>query len=105
MNPAKEKGRRLELKVARLIREKLGIKAYRTPLSGGTQTFKGDILCPDLPFHFEVKNKETISVFGEWQKIRDFKNPILIISRAHAPILAVMNFEMFLEIIKEAKNL
>ena len=104
MNPKKEKGRRLELKVARLIREKLGIKAYRTPLSGGAQGFKGDIFCPNLPFYWELKNREYISIWGEWQKIRDCKNPILVISGAHKPILAIMDFEMFLELIQKLKN-
>jgi len=105
MNPKKEKGRRLELKVARLIREKLGIKAYRMPLSGGAQGLKGDIFCPNLPFYWELKNREYISIWGEWQKIRDCKNPILVISGAHKPILAIMDFEMFLELIQKAEKL
>jgi len=104
MNPKKEKGRRLELKVAKLIRDKLGIKAYRMPYSGGSEFAKGDIFCPDLPFHFELKNQEKVRIWREWQNIRDFKDPVLVISRANAPILAVIDFEKFLEIVIKARK-
>jgi len=103
MNPKKEKGRRLELKVAKLIREKLGIRATRSPYSGGGE-IKGDILCPDLPYHFELKNQEKVRIWKEWQNIRDFKDPVLVISRANAPILAVIDFEKFLEIVIKARK-
>jgi len=95
------KGKRLELKVAKLIREKLGIKAYRTPLSGAAEGFKGDIFVPELPFYWECKNREKIHIWSEWQKIREHKSPILVISGNFKPILVVMDIELFLEILKE----
>lgn len=104
MNPKKEKGRRLELKVARLIREQLGIKATRSPYSGGGE-IKGDIFCPQLPFHWELKNREYVSIWAEWQKIRDYKKPILVISARNKPILAICDIEMLLELIKKAIKL
>jgi hypothetical protein len=98
---ARAKGKRMELKVAKLIREKLGIKAHRTPLSGAAEGFKGDIFVPDLPFYWECKNREKIHIWSEWQKIRDHKNPVLVISGNFRPILVVMDIELFLEILKE----
>ena len=98
---AHQKGKRLERKVAKLIREKLGIKAYRTPLSGATEGFKGDIWVEGLPFYWECKNRERINIWQEWQKIRDHKNPILVISGNFRPILVVMDIELFLEILKK----
>lgn len=103
MNPQKEKGRRLELKVAQLIREKGLGKAYRMPYSGGSEFGKGDVW-NELGLHIECKNKERISIFGEWQKIRDFQRPVLIMSRAYGPILAVMDIEMFLDLLKKSKD-
>jgi len=98
---ARQKGKRLERKVAKLIREKLGIKAYRTPLSGAAEGFKGDIWVEGLPFYWECKNRERINIWQEWQKIRDYKNPILVISGNFRPILVVMDIELFLEILKK----
>ena len=96
----KAKGKRLELKVAQLIRNKLGIEAKRMPYSGGSSFGSGDIFCPKLPYHFELKNQEKIRIWKEWQKIRDYKDPVLVISGNFRPILAVLDFEEFLEIIK-----
>jgi len=95
----RQKGKRLELKVAKLIRDVLGLRAYRAPLSGGTQVFKGDIVCQDLPFYWELKNQERVK-FWEWvQSIRDKKNPILVISGNNRPIWAALPFEDLLKLI------
>jgi hypothetical protein len=96
---AKAKGKRLELKVAKLIREKLQLPAYRTPLSGAAEGFKGDIWVKGLPFYWECKNKEKIHIWSEWAKVRDHRNPILVISGNFRPILVVMDIELFLEIL------
>jgi len=96
----KHKGRRLELKVAKLIREILEIDAIRTPLSGGGG-IKGDIYCQELPFYFELKNQEKLKIWQWWQEIKDYENPILIISGNRRPILAVCDFVWFLNLLKK----
>ena len=101
---ARQKGKRLERKVAKLIREKLGIKAYRVPLSGAAEGFKGDIFAEGLPFYWECKNRERINIWAEWQKLKNRQNPILVISGNFKPILVVMNIELFLEILKQWKQ-
>jgi len=105
----KAKGKRLELKVAQIIRQQLGIKAVRMPLSGAAGgELSGDIFCQELPFYFELKNQEKPHLWKWWQGIRDKKNPVLIISGNNRPILAVCDLEMFLWLVKSllvVKNL
>ena len=76
----KAKGSRLEREVARLIRAKgLDPKASRMPLSGAMWNLKEDIHTT-LPYHMECKNQETLKIWEWWQKIRDYRNPVLIFS-------------------------
>lgn len=105
----KQKGRRLELEIAKLLRERLGVRASRMPFSGGIRDleFKGDIFCPDLPFYFECKNQEKLRIWEWWQEIRNKKNPILVISGNNKPILVIMEFDNFLKMLElfiEAKK-
>lgn len=101
----REKGRRLELKVAKLIREKLKIKAARSPYSGATDFEKSDIYAPLLGWQLEVKNQEKVKLWEWWNKIKNRKKPALIISGNYRPILIVLNFEDFLDLIKKINRL
>jgi len=100
----REKGRRLELKVAQLIREILEIKANRSPYSGASDFESADIFSPKLGWHIECKNQEKLQVWKWWQKVRNYKNPVLVVSGNNRPILAILNFEDFLKIIKKQKT-
>jgi len=51
-----------------------------------------------------LKNQERLALWGEWQKIRDEKDPVLIVSGNHRPILAICDIEMFLDLIKFFKK-
>lgn len=63
----KEKGRRLELHIAELLRGYGFSDTYRQPLSGGIEGMKGDIRSKTWPFFTEVKNCETWKPL-EWYK-------------------------------------
>ena len=97
---AKKKGKRLELKVAQELR-KAGFQAGRMPLSGADSMLKGDIYCPALPdYHFECKNQERVKLWEWWQIVRDTTGPVLVISGNHRPIVAVIELEKLIDLIK-----
>lgn len=96
----KAKGSRLERKVAELIRrKKLDPKAQRMPLSGAWSHLPADIYT-SLDIHIECKNQERVKLWEWWNKIRDKRNPILCISGNHRPILAVVDVEYLLDLLK-----
>ena len=104
----KEKGRRLELAVAKLIRQKgLDKNAKRMPLSGADWAFRGDIFTK-LPFVIEAKNCEHHKIWQEWEQAKDQEKPmkpaVLVISGNFRPILCVMGIETFLNLLKEVRK-
>lgn len=105
MKPAsrRQKGSRLERKVAALLRQK-GFNACRMPLSGAFFALKGDIKCDDLDYHFECKNHEKARIWEWWQDVRDYRNPILCISSNHRPILAVVDIDTILNLLRIEKD-
>jgi len=100
----KAKGKRLENKVVSLWRRKVDKTAIRTPGSGNGK-FKSDIF--NNYFMIECKNQEKVKLWEWWQQARkegsNFKPPVLCISGNHRPILAVMDIEDWLNLVKEAK--
>ena len=63
----RQKGKRLELQVAKLLRE-AGFQANRMPLSGADSMLKGDIYCPALAdYYWECKNQEKVRIWEWWQ--------------------------------------
>lgn len=105
----KAKGRRLELKVAELIREKgLDNTSRRMPGSGAFEGFKGD-LHNKLPYSWEIKNQETVSLWKWWKQAKDQstmnKPPVLCVGGNFRPILAIMDLNTFLELLLEKKQL
>ena len=83
---SKEKGKRAERAVAKMINETLGTNCRRTPNSGGL-SIKGDIIdiSPDSiahQFHFEIKDRKSLKINAWWeQTINDCpvnKIPVLI---------------------------
>lgn len=64
----KEKGRRLELNIAKTLRDAgLDPDASRMPLSGAADGFKSDIRTI-LPLHIEAKNQETWSPLAYYEQ-------------------------------------
>lgn len=105
----KQKGKRLEARVAQLIREKgLDGNATRMPGSGAFYGFKTD-LHTKLPYSFEMKNQERLQIWKAWQQAIDqatiAKPAILCISGNFRPILAIMDVNTFLNLLLEIQDL
>lgn len=109
MKPAgrKEKGRRLELKFAQMLR-KIDPNAKRMVLSGADWAFKSDIYT-SLPYHFECKNQERMVFWDWWQQCHSqsdiSKTPVLIHTANHRPIMASMLADDFVSFIQELHQL
>jgi organic radical activating enzyme len=104
----REKGRRLELKVAQLIRKKgLDSKARRMVLSGGDPMMPGDIYTK-LQFSFECKNQEQMSFWTWWEQAEAQKRPmrptVLVHTANYRPIMISMKFTDWLDILKELED-
>jgi len=102
---AKAKGKRLENKVAALWRHKIKDFAISTPGSGSGQNFKEDVY--NRYYSIECKNQEKVQLWKWWDQARSHpanaKPPVLMISGNYRPILAVMDIDEFLNLVKEAK--
>jgi hypothetical protein len=104
----KQKGRRLELKVAKLIRRSgLDKKARPSFQSGAQWQWKSDIYT-SIPFSLECKNAERIRLWDWWEQARagstTLKPPVLVVSSNHRPILAIMDIDEWLNVIKELED-
>lgn len=112
---AREKGKRLERAVAKLLRTK-GLDpprgdyykgAQRTPMSGAMSQWKGDILT-DLPLHIECKNQERITFWKFWAQASEQcplgQDPVLVISANNRPIVAVVDIDFLLNLLKTEKD-
>lgn len=100
----RKKGKRLELKVAALIRNKgLDERAQRMPLSGAMTHLEGDIHTR-LPYHFECKNQERVQLWEFWEQTRSqapaAHAPVLVVSGNFRPILAVVDVELLLNLLR-----
>ena len=111
---AKQKGNRFERQVAKQINNKFeNANCRRTPLSGG-MSFKGDILSINdnsiiSEFSFECKNQEKLNI---WKAIKQAKNdapqramPVVVFTRNFETEYACIEFEDFLNILKELEDL
>ena len=103
----KEKGRRTELRVAELLRG-YGIKAFRTPLSGGIATWKGDITTQkDFPLFIEVKCQETWKPLEWYRKTGQEageKIPVVLMTKNREDIYAFLLFSNLMNIITNRKT-
>lgn len=96
----KAKGSRLERQLAGMIRKKgLDPKARRMPLSGAFSHLPEDIYTI-LPYHFEAKNQEKLKIWEWWEKIRNKRNPVLVVSGNFRPVLAVVDIDLLLNLLK-----
>jgi len=100
-NP-KEKGPRLERKVAARIRQ-IGLDpdAQRMARSGAFPHLKGDIYT-NLPIHAECKWHEKIRLWEWWDETQSRstlnKTPVLFITSNNRPIMAIVNYEYLLNL-------
>jgi hypothetical protein len=109
MKHAKEKGSRLERKIAQKIRlSGLDKEATRMVLSGAAFGLETDIRTK-LPYAFECKNQETVKLWAWWEQAekgrKPFKPPVLVVGGNYRPQLAVMLFDDWLNILKEVEDL
>ena len=101
LKKAKEKGRRSELRIAEILRG-YGIKAYRTPLSGAIDTWKGDITTQkNFPLFIESKNQETWKPLEWYRKTATecgAKIPTVLMSKNREDIYAFILFSDLMNI-------
>ena len=100
----KEKGRRLELQIAEILREYGYKDAHRQPLSGGIDFLKGDINSKQFPFFVEVKNCETWHPLEWYRKSASetiAKPPVIVMSKNNEDIYAFLRFTDLLDIMKK----
>lgn len=91
----KEKGRRLERKVAAAYREyKIDDTARPMPMSGAISHFKGDIYKRfDFDWIDECKNHETVRLSTFWEQTVSqgaLRTPVLHVSGNHRPIVTLI---------------
>lgn len=102
----KEKGNRLERKVAALYRQyDIDPIATRMPMSGAMAWHKGDINKPnDYQYVDECKNSERVQLWQWWTQAKEQATnnriPLLHISANSRPILTVMNAETYFDMRK-----
>jgi Holliday junction resolvase len=102
----REKGRRGEQEVARILRSR-GFDAERIPNSGGL-TEKGDVKSKDLPrLHFEVKFQETWSLL-KWlrQAIEEAlptQVPVVVFKKSREPWRVSVTLEHYLDLIEDSE--
>lgn len=102
------KGKRLEAKIAKRIRQKgLDKDAKRMPRSGAMAHLPEDVLTK-LPIHIEAKNRERVQLWKWWEETtsRTFigNDPVLVISGNHRPILAVVELDYLLDLLKDRQD-
>ena len=71
------------------------------------QTRLGDILT-DLPLHIECKNQERITFWKFWAQASEQcplgQDPVLVISANNRPIVAVVDIDFLLNLLKTEKD-
>ena len=107
MKPASaiKKGKRLEQKIASLMRSKLGNNIAVRMAGSGSGAIKGDVY--NRYFTLEAKNQEKVNLWKFWDQttaqVQFNKPPVLAISGNNRPILVVMDINDWLDLVKEAK--
>ncbi|MBQ1292579.1 MAG: hypothetical protein IIY21_00955 [Clostridiales bacterium] len=107
MTNSKQKGKRGELEVARILREHGFTEARRTAQFCGNTGQADDVIGLD-GFHIEVKRCETTKIW-EWlkQAERDHKAdtvPLVVFRKNNEDWQVALNFEAFLELLRSNKD-
>jgi len=110
---ANKKGKRFERLCAKMLNDKFGTNVRRTPQSGG-MSIKGDIIDinPDSilsEFHFECKNQEKLNIWKALAQAKNDKprhrNAVVVFTKNHETEYVALEFEDFMNIIKELEDL
>ena len=110
---ANQKGKRFERDVAKMINKKFETNVRRTPMSGGME-IKGDIICIDdnsiiSEFSIECKNQEKLNIWKALDQSRTDaprgKLPIVVFTKNHELDYCALEFEDFMNIVKELEDL
>ena len=87
---SKKKGDRFERDVAKQLNKKFNTNVRRTPMSGGMDNFKGDIIDinPDsilFDYHWECKNQEKLNIWKALEQARNDKpmgkTPVVVFTK------------------------
>ena len=107
MTNSKQKGKRGELEVAKILREHGFTDARRTAQFCGNTGQADDVIGLD-GFHIEVKRCETTKI---WDWIHQAQNdcngkniPIVVFRRSHEDWQVALDFKAFLELLKTEKT-
>ena len=109
---SKEKGKRAERQVAKMINETLNVNCRRTPNSGGL-SIKGDIIdiSPDSiahQFSWEIKDRKQLRINDWWQQTTNDcpvnKIPVLVF-KLNRHFFAMIRLEDLLGLLKEKEVL
>lgn len=105
---AKQKGKRLEQKIAGMFRS-AGLDCRVMPGSGAFTHFKGDLYMPGLAYHAECKNQETTKVWEWFEQARTQagmnKKPIVFFSRNRSEPMALLSAHDLINMIAEIEDL
>ena len=97
----RNKGARGERELAAWLRERDYDARRGQQFSGGPES--PDVVCPDVPFHFECKRNERLSLYPAMaQAIADAgdKVPVVAHRRNHGEWLAVLRLEDLIKILE-----
>lgn len=108
MKKPREKGRRLELEIAKSLRDSgLDPDASRMPLSGGVDGFKSDIRTT-LPIHIEAKNQETWEPLKFYEQAERGANqgmlPIVVMGKNRVEPFALLKWKDLIYLMQLAKQ-
>jgi Holliday junction resolvase len=106
----RQKGKRFERHVAKLISDKFEIACKRTPCSGGL-SFKGDIISLSgiaARFNWECKNQESLNI---WKALKQSdsdsisKVPVVVFTKNNESDYAALKLNDFLDLLAEIVEL
>jgi len=107
--PNKQKGNKLEYKIASLYNRKLDPQAKRMPTSGAIEGFKGDILKKIYDGWIdECKYRKKMAIYDFWKQTQDqagdINKPVLHINCPHQPLLTVIRAEDYFDMREELED-
>jgi len=109
-----QKGKRFERDVAKQLNKKFNTNVRRTPMSGGMDNFKGDIIDinPDsvlFDYHWECKNQEKLNIWKALEQARNDKpmgkTPVVVFRKNFERDYACLEFEDFMNLLLTIQQL
>jgi len=109
-----QKGKRFERDVAKKLNKVFKTNVRRTPMSGGMDNFKGDIIDinPDsilFDYHGECKNQEKLNIWKALEQARSDrpmgKTPVVVFTKNFEKDYACLEFEDFMNLLLTIQQL